>query len=280
MTISGHRVIVNLTTNSLRCSSWPDDEQPPRLQPATTSRDYPAFAVTVDVVVLTVVKRDLQVVLIRRDGDPYAGSWALPGGFKRPDETLHDAAVRELAEEAGIAAPGALLQFGAYGDPGRDPRGNIVSIAFLAVGRDVAELVAGTDAAEAQPLARRRRGRPAPSRSPSTTTVILGDALDYAADRLQASDLATAFVGPEFTLSELRSVYEAVWGEPLDAANFRRSLALDSDAAYAMPLGSTAEPGPEGGRPPERYRATESWSAGSPVKRPRRRASTPRSDPA
>ncbi len=194
--------------------------------------DYPAFAVTVDVVVLTVVKRDLQVVLIRRDGDPYAGSWALPGGFKRPDETLHDAAVRELAEEAGIAAPGALLQFGAYGDPGRDPRGNIVTVAFLAVGRDVAELVAGTDAAEAQlwrvadvvtgtvPLAFDHQ-------------LILSDALDYAADRLQASDLATAFVGPEFTLSELRSVYEAVWGEPLDAANFRRSLALDTDAAYA-----------------------------------------------
>jgi 8-oxo-dGTP diphosphatase len=80
-------------------------------------------------------------------------------------------------------------------------------------------------------------------------------------------------------LSELRSVYEAVWGEPLDAANFRRSLALDTDAAYAMPLGSTAEPGPEGGRPPERYRATENWSAGSPVKRPRRRASAPRREP-
>ena len=60
---------------------------------------------TVDVVVLTVVGRDLHVVLIRRHGEPYAGSWALPGGFKRPDETLHDAAVRELGEEAGIAAP-------------------------------------------------------------------------------------------------------------------------------------------------------------------------------
>ena len=52
-----------------------------------------------------------------------------------------------------------------------------------------------------------------------------------------------------------------MWGEPLDAANFRRSLALDSDAAYAVPLGAVAEPGPEGGRPPERYRATESWSS-------------------
>jgi 8-oxo-dGTP diphosphatase len=232
--------------------------------------DYPPFAVTVDLVVLTVVKRDLHVVLIRRHGEPYAGSWALPGGFKRPDETLHDAAVRELAEEAGIAAPGALLQFGAYGDPGRDPRGNIVTIAFLAVGRDVAELVAGSDAAEA------RLWRVADVVDGTLPLAfdhhrIVTDALDYAAERLQASDLATAFVGPEFTLTELRSVYEAVWGEPLDAANFRRSLALDSSMSYAEPLGLTAEPGPEGGRPPERYRATASWTAGSPVKRPRRR---------
>jgi 8-oxo-dGTP diphosphatase len=232
--------------------------------------EYPPFAVTVDVVVLTVLKRDLQVVLVRRAGEPHAGSWALPGGFKRPDETLHGAAVRELAEEAGIEAPGALLQFGAYGDPGRDPRGNIVSIAFLAVGRDVAELAAGSDASDA------RLWRVADVVDGTIPLAfdhhrIVTDALAHAADRLQASDLATAFVGPEFTLTELRSVYEAVWGEPLDAANFRRSLALDTDAAYAMPLGSTAEPGPEGGRPPERYRATENWSAGSPVKRPRRK---------
>jgi 8-oxo-dGTP diphosphatase len=268
--------MVGLTTNSLPWLAMARRRRSPAAPEGYDIRDYPAFAVTVDVVVLTVVKRDLLVVLVRRAGDPYAGSWALPGGFKRPDETLHDAAVRELAEEAGIAAPGALLQFGAYGDPGRDPRGNIVSIAFLAVGRDVAELVAGTDAVEAQ------LWRVADVVDGTVDLAfdhhrIVTDALAYAADRLQDSDLATAFVGPEFTLTELRSVYEAVWGEPLDAANFRRSLALDSDAAYAMPLGTTSEPGPEGGRPPERYRATESWSAGSPVKRPRRRsASTPR----
>ena len=233
-------------------------------------RDFPPFAVTVDVVVLTVVDRDLHVVLIRRHGEPYAGSWALPGGFKKPDETLHDAAVRELAEEAGIAAPGRLLQFGAYGDPGRDPRGSVVSIAFLAVGPDVPDLVAGSDAADARlwrvsevvdgtvPLAFDHHR-------------ILLDALDHAADRLQHSDLATAFVGPTFTLTELRSVYEAVWGESLDAANFRRSMAIDAPAPYAEPSGSLAAPGPEGGRPPERFRATESWTTGSPVKRPRRR---------
>jgi 8-oxo-dGTP diphosphatase len=262
--------MVKLTGNSLRCFIMATRRRIPAAPEGYDIGDYPPFAVTVDVVVLTVVKRDLNVVLVRRAGDPYAGSWALPGGFKRPDETLHDAAVRELAEEAGIAAPGALLQFGAYGDPGRDPRGNVVSIGFLAVGPDVPDLVAGTDAAEAQ------LWRVADVVDGSVGLAfdhqrIVIDALTYAADRLQNSDLATAFVGPEFTLTELRSVYEAVWGEPLDAANFRRSLALYSDAAYALPLGATSEPGPEGGRPPERYRATENWSAGSPVKRPRRR---------
>jgi 8-oxo-dGTP diphosphatase len=238
---------------------------------------YPPFAVTVDVVVLTVVKRDLHVLLIRRDQEPYRGDWALPGGFKRPDETLLDAAARELAEEAGIVAPGRLMQFGAYGDPGRDPRGNVVSIAFLAVGPDVPDVVAGSDAADA------RLWRVTEVVTDQITLAfdhhrIVLDALDVAADRLQSSDLATAFVGPEFTLSALRSVYEAVWGESLDAANFRRSMALESPDAYAKPSGFVASPGPEGGRPPELYRATETWSSGSPVRRPRRRGTDPAAD--
>ena len=171
-------------------------------------------------------------------------------------------ASRRLASSSS-SAPTAI--------PNRDPRGNIVSIAYLAVGPDIPDLVAGSDADDARlcpvtqvvdeslPLAFDHRR-------------ILLDALATAEARLQDSDLATAFVGPEFTLSELRGVYEAVWGEPLDAANFRRSLALDSPVAYAAPVGVTSEPGPAGGRPPERYRATENWTlAGSPVRRPRRK---------
>ena len=233
-------------------------------------RDYPAFAVTVDVVILTVVDGMLKVVLVERHGEPYAGSWAVPGGFKQPDESLDDAAARELREETGLEAPERLEQFGAYGDPGRDPRGNIVSIAFLAVGPDVPELIAGSDAADARlwPVADVVDGSLPLAFDHQR---IVTDGVDHASRRLQDSDLATAFVGPAFTLTQLRSVYEAVWGEPLDSANFRRSLALDSMTAYAEPSGLVAEPGPEGGRPPELYRATESWTTGSPVKRPRRR---------
>src|SRR5436190_21103978 len=98
---------------------------------------FPPFAVTVDVVILTMVEGRLHVLLVRRQADPYAGAWALPGGFKRPDETLDEAAVRELREETAVAAPKHLAQFGAYGDPDRDPRTNVVTVAYLAVTPDV-----------------------------------------------------------------------------------------------------------------------------------------------
>ena len=233
-------------------------------------RDFPPFAVTVDVVVLTVLGRDLHVVLIRRHGEPYAGSWALPGGFKRPDETLHDAAGassarrRESPRPAGwgsserTATRGGTRGAASSASPSW-PSGPTSPIWSPAPTQPdarlwrVSEVVDGT-----VPLAFDHHR-------------ILLDALDHAADRLQHSDLATAFVGPTFTLTELRSVYEAVWGESLDAANFRRSMAIDAAAPYAEPSGSLAAPGPEGGRPPERFRATESWTSGSPVKRPRRR---------
>src|SRR5258706_5423766 len=110
---------------------------------------FPAFAVTVDMVVLTMSRSRLHVLLVRRGVAPYQGKWAIPGGFKRPSETLDEAAKRELAEETGVDSASLLKQFGAYGDPGRDPRMNVVTIAYLAVLRDVGAIAAGTDAAAA-----------------------------------------------------------------------------------------------------------------------------------
>src|SRR6185503_17616925 len=111
--------------------------------------EFPAFAVAVDVVVLTLVEGRLHVLLVRRGVPPFEGMWAIPGGFKRPAETLDEAAQRELAEETGVDAAGLLTQFGAYGDPGRDPRMNVVTVGYLAVLRAVDGVVAGTDAAGA-----------------------------------------------------------------------------------------------------------------------------------
>src|SRR5437763_569739 len=92
--------------------------------------DYPRPSVTVDVVIVTREARP-RVLLIRRKHDPFAGRWALPGGFIDMDETLEESARRELREETGVAAA-ELEQLGAFGDPGRDPRGRTVSVAYLA----------------------------------------------------------------------------------------------------------------------------------------------------
>ncbi len=110
---------------------------------------FPAFAVTVDIVILTMSRGRPHVVLVRRGVAPYEGMWAIPGGFKRPHETLDEAAKRELAEETGVDSSSLLTQFGAYGDPGRDPRMNVVTVGYLAVLRDVGAVVAGSDAAAA-----------------------------------------------------------------------------------------------------------------------------------
>src|SRR6188472_4125937 len=118
---------------------------PPGYDPS----QFPAFAVTVDVVILTMSEGLLQVLLVCRGEAPFEGMWAIPGGFKRPNETLDEAAKRELAEETGVDAAPLLHQFGAYGDPDRDPRMNVVTVGYLAVLRDLPPPVAGTDAAAA-----------------------------------------------------------------------------------------------------------------------------------
>jgi 8-oxo-dGTP diphosphatase len=230
-------------------------------------RDYPVFAVTVDVLVFTLVDDALHVLLVRRGAEPYAGRWAIPGGFKHPDETLDDAARRELTEETGIEAPAVLRQLGAYGDPGRDPRTNVVTVAYVAVVREVGDIVAGTDAAHAAlvPVAAVLRGRVELAFDHDR---IVRDALDRIRRDLEATGIATAFVGPTFTLAELRTVYEAVWDVHLDGANFRRSIT--AEPGWVVPTGKRATPGPAGGKPPELFKAGTSWKRGGPIRRPRR----------
>src|SRR6476619_2275278 len=112
--------------------------------------EFPPFAVTVDVVVLTMQEGALHVLLVCRGVPPFAGMWAIPGGFKRTDESLDEAAQRELLEETGVDGANLLRQFGAYGDPKRDPRMNVVTVAYLAVLREVEGIAGGTDAAAAE----------------------------------------------------------------------------------------------------------------------------------
>ena len=228
---------------------------------------FPAFAVTVDVVILTMQAGELQVLLVRRGQVPFKGMWAIPGGFKLPTESLGEAASRELAEETGVDAASLLTQFGAYGDPLRDPRMNVVTVGYLAVLRDVGRIAAGTDAADASLV---------------PVSDVLDGAIDLAFDHLrimsdaiarvrtdlEVTGLATAFVGTTFTLAELRAVYEAVWGVELDGANFRRSIA--SDNGWVIPTGRRAPSGAEGGKPAELFKAGKAWKQGGPIRRPRR----------
>ena len=225
---------------------------------------FPAFAVTVDVVILTMSEGRLHVLVVRRGEAPFEGMWAIPGGFKRPNETLDEAAKRELVEETGVDAASLLTQFGAYGDPGRDPRMNVVTVAYLAVLRDVGAIVAGTDAAEAKlvPVADVLEGR---IELAFDHPRIAHDAIERVRVELDVSGVATAFVGSTFTLAELRAVYEAVWGIQLDAANFRRSVV--SEDGWVIPTGHRAQPGPAGGRPAELYRAGQAWDHGGPIHR-------------
>jgi 8-oxo-dGTP diphosphatase len=225
---------------------------------------FPAFAVTVDVVILTMREGLLHVLLVCRGEAPFEGMWAIPGGFKRPAETLDEAAMRELAEETGVEAASLLTQFGAYGDPERDPRMNVVTIAYLAVLRDVGTLAAGSDAAAASllPVSDVLNGK---IELAFDHRQIVRDAVERVRVELEVSGVATAFVGTTFTLAELRAVYEAVWGVQLDAANFRRSIVAED--GWVIPTGRRAQPGPAGGRPAELYRAGRAWSHGAPIHR-------------
>ena len=234
---------------------------PPGYQPSR----YPAFAVTVGVVILTMVGGELHVVLVRRGVAPFEGMWAIPGGFKRPNETLDEAAKRELAEEAGVDSASLLSQFGAYGDPGRDPRMNVVTVAYLAVLRDVGDVVASTDAAHAAliPVSQALDGT---MELAFDHAQIVRDAVDRVRADLELTGIATAFVGPTFTVAELRAVYEAVWGVQLDGANFRRSVVTED--GWVIPTGRRARPGAPGGKPAELYRAGRMWKQGGPIRHP------------
>jgi 8-oxo-dGTP diphosphatase len=236
----------------------------PTIPPGYDAREFPAFAVTVDIVILTMAEGLLHVLLVRRGEEPFKGSWATPGGFKRPGETLDEAARRELAEETGVDVPSLLTQFGAYGDPGRDPRMNVVTVAYVAVLRDVGAIVAGTDAARAG-LVRASDILEERIELAFDHLRIVRDAVERVGVELEVSGIATAFVGTTFTMAELRAVYEAVWGVQLDAANFRRSLVGEN--RWVIPTGRTARPGPGGGRPAELYRAGRAWNRGAPIHR-------------
>jgi 8-oxo-dGTP diphosphatase len=209
---------------------------------------HPPFAVTADLVVLTLTGDELCALVVRRGVEPFLGGWALPGGFVRAGEDLEDAARRELAEETGLA-PGTvhIEQLAGYGAPDRDPRMRVVTVAYLALAPDLPVPRAGTDAAEARWAPVREL---AGERLAFDHDRILADGLERARAKLEYSPLATAFCPPEFTVAELRRVYELVWDTRLDPRNFHRKV-TGADGLLE-PTGRTTTR--DGGRPAQLYR--------------------------
>jgi 8-oxo-dGTP diphosphatase len=277
---------------------------------------YPAVAVTVDVVALTIRAGVLHVLLVERGEAPFRGRQALPGGFVKAGpgnaETLDEAARRELAEETGLR-PGQgaldrvhLEQLRSYGDPGRDPRMRVVSVAYLAFAPELPDPQAGGDASGAAwvPLAapahpdRAGSDRAGSDRSGSDRSGgasngagggtngngagaadgralafdhgrILADGIERARSKLEYTPLATAFVGAEFTIAELRAVYAAVWGEDLHAGNFHRKVL--SVPGFVESVGATTSQGSQRGGPRSKlYRAGDARVLHPPLLRPTR----------
>jgi 8-oxo-dGTP diphosphatase len=231
--------------------------------------DHSSFAVTADLVVLTVRGPELSVLLVRRAVMPYVGRWALPGGFVGPDEDLVDAAARELAEETGLRGPaGHLEQLATYGTPHRDPRGRVVTVAYLALLPDLPAPVAGTDTSEADWLA---LSSIRPHQLAFDHDRILTDGIERARAKLEYTPLAAAFCPPEFTVAQLREVYEAVWGRRLDPRNFHRKVT--GTPGFVEPTGRSTTG--ERGRPAQLFRRGPAALLHPPMLRPVRDAAPP-----
>ncbi len=191
--------------------------------PGPFTYEYPHPAVTTDVVVFTVIDERLQLLLIRRAGEPFKGCWALPGGFLDIDEDLGACAARELAEETGITGV-YLEQLYSFGRPGRDPRERVISVAYFAlVPAERIRVQAASDAAEAAWF---------PIAELPELAFDHGEIIALAHQRLIAkldySSVAFQLLPESFTLGELQRVYETLIDAELDKRNFRKwALALD-----------------------------------------------------
>jgi 8-oxo-dGTP diphosphatase len=182
--------------------------------------DFPRPAVTVDIIIFTLREAKLQVLLVQRRHPPYEGAWALPGGFVQMEESLEAAAARELEEETGVREA-YLEQLYTYGEPERDPRGRVITVAYYALlPRDAPiRTEGGSDA---------RQARLFPVEALPELAFDHAEIIRYAVRRLryklEYSAAGFELLPEEFTLSEIQHTYEKILGEHLDKRNFRRRI--------------------------------------------------------
>jgi 8-oxo-dGTP diphosphatase len=174
--------------------------------------------ITVDIVLFTILERQLHVLLIRRLAEPFRGSYALPGGFVLENESVDEAAHRELQEETGVEKV-FLEQLYTFGEPNRDPRGRVITVAYYALVANSHILRSGTDAADAAWFSLDKL----PPVAFDHQSII-----EYAQQRLRNkldySNVGFELLPEKFTLTELQLVHEAILGANLDKRNFRRKI--------------------------------------------------------
>lgn len=178
----------------------------------------PEIRIAVDAVVFSVIGNALKILLIKRKNPPFGGKYALPGGFVEIDEDLEAAAQRELEEETGVKDI-FLQQIGAYGTVGRDPRGRIVSVAFMALISPDAKLQASTDALKAEWF----HIEELPELG-FDHECIISDALKHLRYEIQTTNIALQILPKRFSLTALQQLYESVLGKHLDKRNFRKRI--------------------------------------------------------
>jgi 8-oxo-dGTP diphosphatase len=186
-------------------------------RPAPAQRHrYPAIAV--DMIIVTMGETDLMVLLVQRRGEPFAGHWAFPGGFVDPDESLDQAAARELREETTVSDV-YLEQLYTFGEPRRDPRGRVISVAYFALVRKPLAVAGGDDAADA-------RWFPLSALPPLAFDhkMILDYALERVRNKVEYTNVVYSLLPETFTLTEMQRVYEVILGRQLDKRNFRKKI--------------------------------------------------------
>jgi len=209
--------------------------------------EYEHPAVTTDIVIFTLRDQELKILLVKRRCEPFKGDWALPGGFVHGDESLDEGAKRELEEETGVRDV-YLEQLYTYGEPDRDPRERVITVAYFAlIASDKIEIRAASDAEAVAWFGMNEIPKLAFDHS-----TILKTAHQRLVAKLDYSTIAFQFMAEEFTLSELQEVYESILQSEVDKRNFRKwVLALER----IEETGEMKRSGPH--RPAKLYRIKE-----------------------